>query len=129
MFYIRRALRIFPVYYAVLAVSFVLALGAIRETWPWHVFYFSNFYYAWHAHGPASSDPFLHFWSLGVEEQFYLLWPFVALVLSRRAMLIALMTALGVAVLFRLTIDQFVSGIVSIRYLTPSCLDALRSAR
>lgn len=124
VFYVRRALRIFPIYYAVLAVSLALALGSMRETWPWHFSYLSNFHYAFNTHGDAISDPFLHFWSLGVEEQFYLFWPFFALVLSRRALPVVLGVTLLVAVVFRVRIDQHVPGIVSIRYLTPACLDA-----
>jgi len=37
VFYIRRFLRIFPVYYATLAVGYFVGFDVIRETWPWHV--------------------------------------------------------------------------------------------
>src|SRR5688572_21564975 len=45
-FYFRRFLRIFPVYYTILIVGFVLGLNVIRETTAWHVTYTSNVYFA-----------------------------------------------------------------------------------
>src|SRR5262245_45608829 len=68
-FYARRFLRIFPLFYGVIAVAVVLNTGPIRELWPWHALYASNFLYA--ANHPTAGDPFTHFWSLAVEEQFY----------------------------------------------------------
>jgi len=81
-FFARRALRIFPLYYATLLVLFVLlpALGLLPSSFEgdpmvelsyWA--YFSNWYGPFHQ-GP---EPVSHFWSLAVEEQFYLLSPFV----------------------------------------------------
>jgi len=81
-FFVRRVLRIFPLYYATLLVLFVLlpALGLLPSSFKrdpmvelsdWA--YFSNWYSAFHPGEPAVS----HFWSLALEEQFYLLWPFV----------------------------------------------------
>jgi peptidoglycan/LPS O-acetylase OafA/YrhL len=81
-FFLRRVLRIFPLYYATLLVLFVLlpALGLLPASFKrdpmvelscW--FYFSNWYGPFHpVEGSVS-----HFWSLASEEQFYLLWPFV----------------------------------------------------
>ena len=101
VFYIRRFLRIFPLYYGVLAICLVFGVGPIYDTWPWHVSYMSNMYYAWHGHGPPVADPYLHFWSLGVEEQFYLLWPLVALVAARRSLLVLLCACIVGSLAFR----------------------------
>ena len=79
-FYARRTLRIFPLYYVVLLVTFVLlpALGAqptaiaqssSNQVWLWT--YLVN--WTEPHHGGVAGFP--HFWSLAVEEQFYLVWP------------------------------------------------------
>lgn len=125
VFYARRFLRIFPLFYGVLALALIFAVGPIRETWPWHVSYLSNWYYARHGHEDAITDPFLHLWSLSVEEQFYLLWPLVALVAGRRALWIILLATIAGSMLCRLAVAHFATGITSLRYLTPNCMDAL----
>lgn len=74
-FYMRRLLRIFPLYYATLFGCVVLALlrpgSAVSQDFlrvlPWYLTYTSNW-------GPTE-DFFAHAWSLAVEEQFYLVWP------------------------------------------------------
>jgi peptidoglycan/LPS O-acetylase OafA/YrhL len=99
-FYARRSLRIFPLYYGVLFVSLVLVplfwpmtssdAQRIHHDQGWLWFYASNI------KGSLSTldRPFTagwyqfdHFWSLAVEEQFYLMWPVLILVMGRRTMM------------------------------------------
>jgi peptidoglycan/LPS O-acetylase OafA/YrhL len=91
-FYIRRVLRIFPLYYSVLFVAlFVVPHIASVPAWTavarknqwWYWGYLSNWGDAF-GHGLPG---FPHFWSLAVEEQFYLVWPLLVFVLSRRRMI------------------------------------------
>jgi peptidoglycan/LPS O-acetylase OafA/YrhL len=103
-FYWRRALRIFPPYFLLLAVLFVvLPLVApeltprldLRRSSPQWIYwtYLSDFAVPLHV---KDYDPLLHTWSLAVEEKFYLLWP--ALVLwMRRERLIQLCGAVVIA--------------------------------
>jgi peptidoglycan/LPS O-acetylase OafA/YrhL len=125
VFYARRFLRIFPLYYGVLMLALLFNVGPILDTWPWHFAYLSNWYYAWHGHGTALADPFLHLWSLSVEEQFYLLWPLVALVAGRRTLGIILLATIVGSMVFRVAVPYLAPGVVSLRYLTPCCTDAL----
>src|SRR5262249_53700898 len=91
-FYMRRLLRIFPLYYGVLALLFFVAplipllLGPTldylveRQAWAW--LYAVNIHVA--MHGEWSLSYINHFWSLAVEEHFYFFWPLVVFLLARR---------------------------------------------
>ncbi len=91
-FYWRRIVRIFPVYVVFLLVVTAVALitrdRALLDPLPWAWTYTSNFF---HASSAYVFDPVMGpTWSLAVEEQFYLLFPFVVLVLGRRRLAAAL---------------------------------------
>jgi peptidoglycan/LPS O-acetylase OafA/YrhL len=76
-FYMRRALRIFP-----LAALVALIMAFVRGEWSglfWYLAYLSN----WLPYTPLPID-LGHYWSLAVEEQFYLVWPALVFYLSRR---------------------------------------------
>jgi peptidoglycan/LPS O-acetylase OafA/YrhL len=80
-FFIRRALRTFPVYYVTLLVTALIALPQMIEQLPWNLVYLSNYYFMFHPELSLGS----HFWTLAIQEQFYLLWAFAILYLSRRS--------------------------------------------
>jgi len=79
-FMYRRALRLFPIYYLVLCVAMVFNYYDAREIAGWLFSYTSNFL------GIRDGHPtwgFTQFWSLAVEEQFYLVWPWIVLMIPR----------------------------------------------
>ena len=100
-FYARRALRIFPLYYTVLAVLFVLTPWLHLQ---WHTGHLAYLFYAGNIaynlnEGLATVQPsvsFLHLWSLAVEEQFYLIWPLVVMMVGSRRKLAWICGALSV---------------------------------
>src|SRR6266849_3677515 len=112
-FFMRRILRIFPLYYGALALLFFVAplipllrgptLDDLvdRQAWAW--LYGVNIYLAMHEEWSFS---YLNrFWSLAVEEHFYLFWPLVVLLLARRprALIAASLATSLCAMLSRLT--------------------------
>lgn len=80
-FYARRALRIFPLYYAVLALYVLLVFATERGTPKGEQFFrnlpaFLTYTVNWFVDLSAgASVPFYFSWSLSTEEQFYMLWP------------------------------------------------------
>jgi peptidoglycan/LPS O-acetylase OafA/YrhL len=104
VFYGRRTVRIFPLYYGALifffvVVPFLLAhihhgvSAAMRDSihtspvaklfaWTYVINWYEGFR-GW----DAIPHPIQHFWSLAIEEQFYLVWPFLVLKLSRRRLI------------------------------------------
>jgi peptidoglycan/LPS O-acetylase OafA/YrhL len=134
-FYARRALRIFPLYYGVLAVVFfglplVPALqgsevAGLREHQAWAWLYGVNVYLA--IQGGWVLSYIEHFWSLAVEEHFYLVWPLVVWTLADRPRrLMAACLALAAAS-FGARATASLSGVnpVALTVLTPFQLDAL----
>jgi len=122
-FYMRRALRILPAFYATLFVAAALQMGSARPTFWWHFFYASNFLLALRG---TWIDLVTHFWSLAVEEQFYLVWPWLVLFVSPRRLpgLIVLGCALGP--LTRLATLWLAPGnLVATTVLPPACFDPL----
>ncbi len=134
-FYMRRILRIFPLYYGVLALVFLVAplipllqgptLDYLvdRQAWAW--LYAVNIYIA--RRGDWSFLYLDHFWSLAIEEHFYLFWPLVVFFLARRPralFAVSLGTALC-AMLARLTGSLMGLSWWTTYTLTPFRLDGL----
>jgi peptidoglycan/LPS O-acetylase OafA/YrhL len=120
-FYARRALRIFPVYWATLLLIAIPDFGPVREHFWWEFLYLTNFRIV------ALQDwlgQTAHFWSLAVEEQFYLFWPLLILFLPRRLLLPAIASAVLIAPLFRWACLRYDSEYAAVT-LMPGCLDVL----
>ncbi|HVR39655.1 MAG TPA: acyltransferase [Thermoanaerobaculia bacterium] len=85
-FYLRRASRVFPLYYAALFVAFVLEPLATGARLPAFVAQLPHWlYYANFVQNDLPIDLQVgHFWSLAIEEQFYLVWPAVIFFASSR---------------------------------------------
>jgi peptidoglycan/LPS O-acetylase OafA/YrhL len=94
-FYARRLLRLVPPYYAVIAGLLLLGIAPLAQSWPWDLAYLTNV-------NIARGGPETVFWSLAVEEQFYLFWPFVIAFVPRRFLVHTILALAAVTLLFRL---------------------------
>jgi len=134
-FYVRRVLRIFPLYYAsVLLVWIVIVFvehagGRLSgyDAIGWSFAYANNIAIALKKTWQYQSDwlGLSHFWSLAVEEQFYLVWPFVIL-LPRRAVLATTALIVVMGPWTRAYVDSLFGPYSLASYvLTPCRMDAL----
>jgi len=120
-FYIRRTIRIFPVYYLTIFILYLLNEPPIREKIAWYLTYSTNIYVALKHTWLGSSD---HLWSLAVEEQFYLFFPFVVLFTPLRKLKTLFVVFIISAVALRFGFYYFKSPWMTPYVLMPTALDA-----
>jgi peptidoglycan/LPS O-acetylase OafA/YrhL len=129
-FYGRRALRILPLYYGFL-VFFVLiarqwlpaeSANHLAETQGWYWLFLSNVQVA--LAGWQEPLHLGHLWSLSVEEQFYLLWPFAVWLLTRGALLRLAAICFAFALIVRV-LKPFDLTPLGAYVLLPTRMDAL----
>jgi peptidoglycan/LPS O-acetylase OafA/YrhL len=99
-FYFNRTMRIFPPYYVFLIILTLLALQSDWSVW----IYLSNY-------NPTRSWNIGHTWSLSVEEQFYLCWPFLMKYMGSRRALWGAVALILLAPLIRLLEWQLLPGL------------------
>jgi peptidoglycan/LPS O-acetylase OafA/YrhL len=94
-FYLRRSKRLLPAAFLVLLVTAIFAWlilppisrGSIGRDLIATTLYISNYLFAWwendYQNLNATPSPFIHYWSLAVEEQFYIFWPLLIIALAK----------------------------------------------
>jgi len=97
-FYARRAFRIMPIYYGTLIAAAVAGVQTVTQSFWWFAAYLGDIRVA----ATADTSAISHFWSLAVEEQFYLIWPWIVLSTSSKQLRRVCIAAIVVAPLFRL---------------------------
>ncbi len=122
VFYRRRFLRILPAYGLFAVVGLALNVGAMREHAGWLLTGTVNWLIAWRDQWPLAIS---HLWSICVQEQFYLVWPFVILFLPRRWILHAIVTAAIAGIAFRIGCVLLSAPLISRWVLPFGSLDSL----
>jgi peptidoglycan/LPS O-acetylase OafA/YrhL len=120
VYQIRRGLRILAPYYAALALSLVVWAPDIRSGLPWYVLHLSNIHMAFLPDWPQGTN---HFWSLSMQQQFYLFWPFVVWFVPRRWLPLAMVLVAAAGPVTRSQHDVFSAWCVRPDVLTWACLD------
>jgi peptidoglycan/LPS O-acetylase OafA/YrhL len=132
-FLARRFLRIWPLYYLSLVVLLVLPsfmltsvppqVSGMQEKQAWFWLYAANWLFA--LEGGFTQTSGGYFWSLAVEEQFYLIWPFVVYVLSDRQLLRVSIALLAMSLLLRVALSSFGVSPSALYAMTFTHLDGL----
>jgi peptidoglycan/LPS O-acetylase OafA/YrhL len=132
-FYMRRLLRIFPLYYGTLMVLFLILPHIPAFAGPTLDHLLSIQGYAWMyamnvyvAIAGAWTDPYItHFWSLAVEEHFYLFFPILVYYFSRRQLIVLCLGMIALACGLRMYGYATEVNPIAIYALTPLRLDGL----
>ena len=106
-----------------LFVAAALAIPGVRAGLGWYAGYLSNYWFIFHRwQQPNYPGPF---WSLAVEEQFYIVVPLIVLIAPRRHLAKILILAAVVAVAYRAGALAFGSDTATPSVPTVACLDSL----
>jgi peptidoglycan/LPS O-acetylase OafA/YrhL len=124
-FYFRRALRIFPPYFAMLGFVWLVDLEQARGNVVWHALYVSNFWYA--LRNDWTPWVLCHTWSLSIEEQFYVVWPLIILLAPRRFIEPICIGAIVVSLAYRFCWPITGHPGLARDLLPPASMDALAS--
>jgi peptidoglycan/LPS O-acetylase OafA/YrhL len=129
VFYCRRILRVFPVYYlTLLAIAIWESMHGIPLTLVFfrHFFYIQNLFAGMDNSFAPPFNQTGHFWSLAVEEQFYLLWPLVVwLCRSRRSLLRVTWILIVLCCVVRFSAAWMHLSPQSCYFMTPTRVDAI----
>lgn len=121
-FYIRRFLRIFPIYYLLIIFMYIINWHPCREIVGYLLTYTTNLKIA----SGTDAGSFNHLWSLAVEEQFYIFFPFLIFFINIRHILNMLFVFTAVGLVGRaLLYLHNPSYIPYSNFNTISCLDSL----
>jgi len=91
LFYVRRILRIWPLYFLIIALGIVLSHTMSHQSLPWYyvagyLLFVGNWVHAVFGRPESIAFPL---WTVSIEEQFYLIWPLLVKTLERRGMIIS----------------------------------------
>jgi len=120
IFYARRFLRIFPIYYLTVLVLWLSGDKYARDAIWWLLTYTVNFYFLL----GGLKESINHLWTLAIEEQYYLIYPFIVLFCTRRQRLFALGIMVVVALASRVVLDMKGVRVTDNKYFTLGCFDS-----
>ena len=121
-FYVRRFLRIFPLYYFVIAITLLIGIEEASRYCLSLATYTFNIELSFQGWYPAY---FAHFWSLSIEEQYYIFWPWVILFAPRKHLIPITLFLIALAPIYRFLAYMNEFSTIAIYTFSFSSLDAL----
>ncbi len=129
-FLMRRVLRIFPLYYLTLFFFFLFFDQQILIHIPDFQVLINNQFYFWtylqnffFVYTPEKFPSFLnHYWSLAIEEQFYVFWPFFVIFLHQKVLLRCICFFIFMAILLKATSTNISASYTLLPYRADSLL-------
>lgn len=119
VYQIRRGLRILAPYYAALALALFLSAD-VRQAFGWYALHLSNIHMAFLGYWPGGTN---HFWSLSMQQQFYLVWPFVIWFIPRKRLPLAMLAFTAAGPATRWFESELAAWCPWPQVLTPAALD------
>ncbi|HTB32844.1 MAG TPA: acyltransferase, partial [Bacteroidia bacterium] len=124
-FYLRRTLRIFPIYYLTIIFLALINFPSTRENIAWLLTYTFNIKISLLSASVNNSVGFLfHLWSLSVEEQFYIFFPLLLFLIPKSKIKSFIYSVILFGVASRLILYVLAAPKDSLYGLMPCCLDA-----
>ncbi len=127
IFMLKRALRLFPIYYLFITSLFILSkysgLWLCKDGTGWYYFCYLQNYLFYILN--FQSNLLNHTWSLAVEEQFYLLWPFLIFFIPKKHELKLLIIVFMIGIISKFYFYYYYTGIGTTKGITLMHFDTL----
>jgi len=120
IYQIRRGLRILAPYYAALLLAVIVGAPDVLPALGWYLFHLSNIHIATLGYWPVGTN---HFWSLAIQQQFYLVWPLVIWLLPRKCLAWAIVAFSVIGPVARMFHDDLLPWFVWPQVLTWASFD------
>lgn len=121
-FFLRRVLRILPLYYLYILICLYFVPDLTRDFSPWLTTFTVNIWISWK--NSLAFWYFTHLWSICLEEQFYILWPFLILLFPLKKIKYLFLSMILIAMAYRAWNTFFIVGYDLYNYtMLPTALD------